>query len=106
MYQKENKFMKIKRRAYPNPIKSNHPSFFTINPTHNIFCEFCTKSFCPECTVKEAHDMNIYEERDEIGCSNIHVSEINEHFEEMVWSTKDCVERASAGLGNFSGGCA
>ena len=62
------------------------------------FCEFCTKSFCPECTVKEAHNINIYEERDEIGCSNIHdVSEINEHFEEMVWSTEDCVERASAG---------
>ena len=62
-------------------------------------CEFCTKSFCPECPLKEAHDNNIYEERGEIGCANIHdVSEINEHIiEEIVWSTEDCIERASAG---------
>ena len=37
------------------------------------FCEFCSKSFCSSCTIKEAHKSNIYNlETNSVGCSNIH----------------------------------
>jgi hypothetical protein len=43
------------------------------NSPQKYYCEFCKKSFCPECTVKEAHTMNIYNTNDGlVTCSNIH----------------------------------
>ena len=38
------------------------------------YCEFCSKSFCSNCTVKEAHVNNIYHyDQDLIKCSSIHL---------------------------------
>ena len=42
------------------------------------FCEFCTKSFCQNCTVKQAHAKNIYgdENLESPKCENIHITEL------------------------------
>ena len=38
------------------------------------YCEFCSKSFCSNCTVREAHVNNIYNyDKDLIKCSSIHL---------------------------------
>ena len=36
------------------------------------YCEFCANSFCPECTVSDAHENNIYTTNGSVNCSNIH----------------------------------
>ena len=40
--------------------------------TNLYFCEFCTKSFCQNCTHKEAHAKNVYEETENPKCEQIH----------------------------------
>ena len=38
----------------------------------NYFCEFCSKSYCCQCTVEEAHKKDVYGYED-VGCKNIHL---------------------------------
>ena len=43
--------------------------------SHNLYyCEICKKSYCQNCTVKEAHTRNIYENVDqsEVKCEHLH----------------------------------
>ena len=40
--------------------------------TQTYYCEVCGKTFCSECTVKEAHALNIYEAYEAVDCSKIH----------------------------------
>ena len=50
--------------------KCNKCEKFTLQ---KYFCEFCKKSFCPECTVEEAHHTNLYNNDGQPTCSKIHI---------------------------------
>ena len=75
------------------------------NPAINLYyCDFCGKSFCSECTVKEAHDKNYIVEEIK-GCKQIHENEIKDNPEladelEMSTDEKDDEYQTNENINN------
>ena len=61
------KYLHDKRRQYKNCDRCKLSSF------NQYYCEFCAKSFCSRCTIKDAHLNNIFDgSQDQVSCQDIH----------------------------------